>query len=188
MALVYTTMRAHTCEDFHPSPRRGHDPDGILHNSRPMVQRISQPQRRQLRASVYHCQKKCSEDYWYKTFRGEQEASTTAYSPGFKGLNAGGMAAELRHGDDRRTHRDDTSKERRKRVFVSCCQLGFMLQHGVMLESSLLPPDSWQKGRQDHCRPKWKEEKGGMRCRHFLVGLKQLAAASRSDFRRRRSR
>ena len=51
-----------------------------------------------------------------------------------------------------------------------------------MLESSLLPPDSWQKGRQDHCRPKWKEEKGGMRCRHFLVELKQLAAASRSDF------
>ena len=89
----------------------------------------------------------------------------------FKGLNAGGMAAELRHGDDRRTLRDDTSKERRKRVFVSCYQLGFMLQHGVMLESSLLPPDSWQKGRQDHCRPKWKEEKGGMRCRHFLVGL-----------------
>ena len=72
-----------------------------------------------------------------------------------------------------------------------CCILLALfacLNWGVMLESSLLPPDSWQKGRQDHCRPKWKEEKGGMRFRHFLVGLKQLAAASRSDFRRRRSR
>ena len=68
------------------------------------------------------------------------------------------------------------------------CDVCLLELRGVMLESSLLPPDSWQKGRQDHCRPKWKEEKGGMRCRHFLVGLKQLAAASRSDFRRRRSR
>ena len=45
MALVCMTMRAHTCEDFHPPPRRGHDPDGILPYSRLMAQHAPQPGR-----------------------------------------------------------------------------------------------------------------------------------------------